>query len=152
MAARGGQESVVANIQAAMPHLEGSYSLVFLTPDALIGVRDPLGNRPLCLGRVNGAWVLASESCALETVGAQFEREVEPGEIVVITAEGVQSIRGQQSRRRALCLFEYVYLARADSIIEGQAGVRGALGDGPAARARAPGRGPTWWSACRSAH
>ena len=118
LAARGGQESVVANIQAAMPHLEGSYSLVFLTRDALIGVRDPLGNRPLCVGRVNGAWVLASESCALETVGAQFEREVDPGEIVVITAEGVQSIRGQQSRRRALCLFEYVYLARADSIIE----------------------------------
>ena len=118
LAATGGQESVVANVQAAMPHLEGSYSLVFLTQEGLIGVRDPLGNRPLCLGRVNGAWVLASESCALETVGAQFEREVEPGEIIVITAEGVRSIRGQRSRRRALCLFEYVYLARADSIIE----------------------------------
>ncbi|MAG36913.1 MAG: amidophosphoribosyltransferase [Dehalococcoidia bacterium] len=118
LAATGGQDSVVANIQAAMPRLEGSYSLVFLTKDAVIGVRDPLGNRPLCVGRVNGAWVLASESCALETVGAQFEREVAPGEIVVITAEGIESVHGQPSRRQALCLFEYVYLARPDSIIE----------------------------------
>ena len=152
MAARGGQESVVANIQAAMPHLEGSYSLVFLTRDALIGVRDPLGNRPLCVGRVNGAWVLASESCALETVGAQFEREVDPGEIVVITAEGVQSIRGQQSRRPGALPVRVRLLSPRGQHHRGQAGVRGTLGDGPATRARASSRGRRgdWRAALRA--
>jgi amidophosphoribosyltransferase len=102
-----------------MPHLIGSYSLVMLTRDQLIGARDPLGNRPLCLGRRDDAWVLASESCALDTVGAQFVREVEPGEVVVIDADGVSSHRAPvDTRRRALCLFEFIYLARQDSLIE----------------------------------
>jgi len=115
-----------------MPKLIGSYSLVMLTKDTLIGARDPLGNRPLCIGkRVVGdpagqgsagrghSWVLASESCALDTVGAQFIREVDPGEVVVIDAEGIHSHRAPvDTRRHALCLFEFIYLARADSVIE----------------------------------
>ncbi|MGH2350959.1 MAG: amidophosphoribosyltransferase [Chloroflexota bacterium] len=106
-------------IAAALPRFVGSYSLVMLTRDQVIGARDPLGNRPLCIGRREHAWVLASESCALDTVGAQFYREVEPGEVVVIDANGVGSRRlASHAARRALCLFEYIYLARADSVIE----------------------------------
>jgi amidophosphoribosyltransferase len=102
-----------------MPKLIGSYSLVLLTRDQLIGARDPLGNRPLCLGRRDQAWVLASESCALDTVGAQFIREIEPGEVVVIDAGGVSSHRAPvDASRRALCLFEFIYLARQDSVID----------------------------------
>lgn len=115
-----------------MPKLIGSYSLVMLTKNQLIGARDPLGNRPLCIGKrvvgeagVQGpegkghAWVLASESCALDTVGAQFIREVDPGEVVVIDGDGIQSYRAPvDTRRHALCLFEFIYLARPDSVIE----------------------------------
>jgi amidophosphoribosyltransferase len=104
---------------STMPRLIGSYSLVLLAKDQLIGARDPLGNRPLCLGRREGAWVLASESCALDTVGAQFIREIEPGEVVSIGAEGVRSYRAPvDTTKRALCLFEFIYLARQDSVID----------------------------------
>jgi amidophosphoribosyltransferase len=106
-------------VLATMPRLIGSYSLVVLTKDQLIGARDPLGNRPLCIGRREHAWVLASESCALDTVGAQFYREVEPGEVVVIDANGVSSFHAAvETTRQALCLFEYIYIARPDSVIE----------------------------------
>jgi amidophosphoribosyltransferase len=90
-----------------------------LTGDQLIGVRDPIGNRPLCIGQRDHAWVLASESCALDTVGARFIREVQPGEVVVIDADGVGSHRcpAEAAARRAFCLFEYIYLARPDSLI-----------------------------------
>ena len=108
-----------ARITWAMPRMVGSYSLVMMTRDRLIGARDPLGNRPLCIGRRGHAWVFASESCALDTVGAQFYREVDPGEVVVVDADGVSSHRAPvDTRRHALCLFEYIYLARADSVIE----------------------------------
>jgi amidophosphoribosyltransferase len=111
--------TVAERVCRTMPKLIGSYSLVVLTRDRLIGARDPLGNRPLCLGRRDQAWVLASESCALDTVGAQFIREVEPGEVVVIDAEGVTSHRAPvDTARRALCLFEFIYLARQDSVID----------------------------------
>ncbi|HEU5318038.1 MAG TPA: amidophosphoribosyltransferase [Chloroflexota bacterium] len=106
-------------VTRTMPKLIGSYSLVMLTKHQLIGARDPLGNRPLCIGKRDHAWVLASESCALDTVGAQFIREVDPGEVVVIDADGITSHRAPvDTRRHALCLFEYIYLARADSVIE----------------------------------
>ena len=106
-------------VAAVIPRLIGSFSLVMLTRDQLIGARDPLGNRPLCVGRRDHAWVLASESCALDTVGAQFYREVEPGEVVVIDASGVRTHRTHASAsRHALCIFEYIYLARPDSVIE----------------------------------
>lgn len=104
-------------LMGAMSRFVGSYSLVLLTRDQMIGARDPLGNRPLCLGRRDQAWVLASESCALDTVGAHFEREIEPGEVVVIDERGLRSYR-IEAPRRALCLFEYIYLARPDSVID----------------------------------
>lgn len=107
-------------IRGTMPKLVGAYSLVMTTKDELFGVRDPLGVRPLCIGRINGAWVIASESCALDTVGAEFVREVEPGEIVAIGEYGLRSVVGQESQRSALCVFEYIYFARPDSVINGK--------------------------------
>ena len=107
-------------LRHVMPRLQGSYSLVILSPTELIAARDPFGVRPLCLGQINGHWVVASETCALDTVGAQFTREVEPGEVVVISGDGVEGLRsyqGQRSVKRATCLFEYIYFARPDSVM-----------------------------------
>jgi amidophosphoribosyltransferase len=109
----------VSKIRYVMHRLQGAYSLVLLTNDCLFGVRDPFGVRPLCLGLINGGWVLASESCALDHIGASFIREVEPGEIVAISAGGVQSYR-EPEERHALCIFEYIYFARPDSTINGR--------------------------------
>jgi len=109
----------VGRIKYAMNRLKGAYSLTIMTRDALFGVRDPLGVRPLCLGRVNGGWVIASESCALDHIGASVEKEIEPGEIVSINAGGVDShfiVAG----RRGFCIFEYIYFARPDSVINGR--------------------------------
>lgn len=111
---------LIEKIQHTMPRLLGAYSLVLTTTDKLIGVRDPLGVRPLCVGRLDNGWVLSSESCALETIGAEFVREVNPGEIVVIDENGVTSFAGQPIERRALCIFEYIYFARPDSVINGR--------------------------------
>ncbi len=110
----------VERIRHAMRRLVGAYSLVLLTEDALFGVRDPLGVRPLCLGKLDSGWVLSSESCALDHIGAQFVREVEPGEVVVITANGMRSYKEKRATKRALCIFEYIYFARPDSIIAGR--------------------------------
>ena len=110
----------VDRIRAAMKRLEGAYSLVLMTNDALFGVRDPLGVRPLCLGRLDGGWVLASESCALDHIGARFLREVEPGEVVVIDASGMRSYKVADKGRRGLCIFEYIYFSRPDSMLEGR--------------------------------
>lgn len=108
----------VERVMGGMARFIGSYSLVLLTRDQLIGARDPLGNRPLCLGRREHAWVMASESCALDTVGAQFEREIEPGEVVVIDESGLRTFRIEAlTPRCAFCLFEFIYLARPDSVI-----------------------------------
>lgn len=107
-------------IRYTMPKLLGAYSLVMASKDELFGVRDPLGVRPLCVGNLNGAWVLASESCALDTVGAEFIREVEPGEIVAIGEYGLRSVAGYKGPRSALCIFEYIYFARPDSVIKGR--------------------------------
>ena len=104
-------------ISHVMPRLQGAYSLVIATADALYAVRDPLGIRPLCLGTLNGARIVASETCALDTVGARFVREVDPGEVVEIDDRGVRSIIGQESTRKSLCVFEYIYFARPDSVI-----------------------------------
>jgi amidophosphoribosyltransferase len=107
-------------ISAFMQVAEGAYSLALLTRDALYAVRDPFGLRPLCLGEVEGGYVVASESCALATIGARFVREIEPGEILRIDAKGVKSVIGRVSERKALCIFEYVYFARPDSMLGGQ--------------------------------
>ncbi len=109
----------VDKIRYAMHRLQGAYSLVIMTRHHLFGVRGTLGVRPLCLGAINGGWVIASETCALDHIGANFIREVEPGEIVSITENGVDSYR-EEVGRRALCIFEYIYFARPDSVINGR--------------------------------
>jgi amidophosphoribosyltransferase len=107
-----------SSLTHAVRHIEGAYSLVVMTEDALIGVRDPHGFRPLCLGQIGDGWVLASESCALDLIHAKFVRDVEPGEIVVINKDGVSGMQAfPDQTRRAFCIFEYVYFARPDSTI-----------------------------------
>jgi amidophosphoribosyltransferase len=103
----------------ALRQVEGAYSLAALSADGLIGVRDPLGVRPLVLGRLGDAWILASETCALDIIGADFVREIEPGEIVVINGSGVRSLKPFGRYARRPCVFEYIYFARPDSIMEG---------------------------------
>jgi amidophosphoribosyltransferase len=107
-------------LRRSLPRLEGAYSLVFITRDSVAGVRDQLGFRPLCLGRINDGWILASETCALDTVRAKFEREIEPGEVVIINKDGVDSFIAQISLRKAACMFEFIYFARPDSQMMGK--------------------------------
>ena len=102
---------------SALRKIQGAYSLVMMTEREIIGVRDPFGFRPLSLGRLDGAWVLSSETCAFDLIHAEFVREIEPGEVVVITEEGVKSTYPFKEEQRAFCMFEYVYFARPDSII-----------------------------------
>lgn len=109
---------VVDRLIEALRQIEGAYSLVCLSQDAVIGVRDPLGVRPLVLGKLNDAYVLASESCAFDIIGAEFIRDIDPGEMVVIGASGLQSFRPFQAQKRRLCIFEYVYFARPDSVVD----------------------------------
>jgi len=115
--------TVVDRLIDALKQVIGAYSLVALSNEALMGVRDPLGVRPLILGRIGtegtGGWVLASETCALDIVGADFVRDVEPGEIVVINDQGVHSIRPFTRQPERFCVFEYVYFARPSSLMEG---------------------------------
>jgi amidophosphoribosyltransferase len=102
-----------------LPRLQGAYCLVFMTEKSLYAARDPQGVHPLVLGRLENGWVVASETCALDIIGAAFVREIEPGEFLTIDAAGVNSVRFAESRPRG-CLFEYVYLARPDSAIAGR--------------------------------
>ena len=118
--ARSPGDTIVSKLQHALPQAVGAFSLAILTPDALVAVRDPQGIRPLCLGRLEDGWVVASESCALATVGATFEREIEPGEILVIAGDGVESHRIAPLEERALCVFELIYFARPDSMMRGE--------------------------------
>jgi amidophosphoribosyltransferase len=108
-------------VRETMKQIRGAYSLAILTETELIGVRDPNGVRPLCLGRLdNGKWVLASETCALNTVDATFVRELSPGEIVIIDRDGVRRVPGVPMEREALCMLETIYFARPDSEMYGQ--------------------------------
>lgn len=111
---------IVPKFIDAITRLEGAYSLVGLTQKKMIGARDPLGIRPLCLGDLDGAYILASETCALDIIGARFVREVAPGEVVVITDKGLESHFPFEKPSPRFCIFEYVYFARPDSIIEGR--------------------------------
>ena len=104
----------------ALRQVQGAYSLVVLTDNSLIGVRDPLGIRPLVLGNLGGSHVLASETCALDIIGADFVRDVEPGEMVVISGSGLESLKPFVASERRFCIFEYVYFARPDSRLEGR--------------------------------
>ena len=112
--------NLVEKARFAMGRLAGAYSLVILTKDTLLGVRDPMGVRPLCLGSLDGGWVVASESCALDHLGAQYLRAVEPGEVVLMDSHGLSSFKAATPERRALCIFEFIYFARPDSVIGGR--------------------------------
>jgi amidophosphoribosyltransferase len=113
------EKNWVDRIRYAMHRLQGAYSLAVMTRNRLFAVRDPFGVRPLCLGSINGGWVIASESCALDHIGASLVREIEPGEIVSITENGVDFHR-EETGRKGLCIFEYIYFARPDSVINGR--------------------------------
>jgi amidophosphoribosyltransferase len=116
------EDDVAEALGAAMGELRGAYSLVVLTRDKLLACRDPNGVRPLVLGRIdgNGAWVVASEDCALPIIGARFEREVQPGEVVAVDRSGLREIQALPVGKKALCIFEFIYIARPDSHIYGR--------------------------------
>jgi amidophosphoribosyltransferase len=118
--ARSRRRRIVERFVDALVQIEGAYALVCLTNDMLIGARDPIGIRPLVLGRIGSAYVLTSETCALDIVGAEFVREIENGEIVTITKDGVESHRPFPRRPARPCIFEYIYFARPDSMVGGR--------------------------------
>jgi amidophosphoribosyltransferase len=121
MLAGGEGRSWEEKLRVFMVRAQGAYCLTMLTRDAIFAVRDPWGLHPLCIGRIGDhGWVVASESCALATIGAQFIREVEPGEIVAIGEDGPHTVARMPAPTRAMCLFEYIYFARPDSLVEGQ--------------------------------
>src|SRR6478735_7261126 len=113
------KDTVVDRLTDALRQVQGAYSLVAISQSEVIGVRDPLGVRPLVLGRLGDAWILSSETCALDIIGAEFERDVEPGEIVIIGAGGVRSVMPFERRNGRFCVFEHIYFARPDSVVEG---------------------------------
>jgi amidophosphoribosyltransferase len=113
------KDTVVDRLTDALRQVQGAYSLVALSQNEVIGVRDPLGVRPLVLGRLGQSWILASETCALDIIGAEFERDIERGEIVIIGAGGVRSVMPFEHRDTRFCVFEHIYFARPDSVVEG---------------------------------
>ncbi len=117
-------------IITSLRQVKGAFSLLFLTESSMIGVRDPLGFRPLVLGRLKNSWVLASETCALDLIEAEFIREIEPGEMVIIDEQGLRSLRPFDASRLGRCIFELIYFARPNSVVFGRSvhGVRKALG------------------------
>ena len=105
----------------AMGRLQGAYSLTVMTKDTVYGIRDPMGVRPLCIGKLNGGWVIASETCALDQIDADYVRDVHPGEVVAIDANGLRTVNRRISdHARAPCIFEHIYMARADSVLDGR--------------------------------
>ncbi|HHU83145.1 MAG TPA: amidophosphoribosyltransferase [Firmicutes bacterium] len=112
-------ESLVDAVIRTVEKLEGAFSLVVVSGDTLIGVRDPHGMRPLCLGKLNDTYLLSSESCAFTSLGAKFIRDLHPGEVVVINKDGVMARELKPAAKKALCVFEYIYFARPDSVIDG---------------------------------
>lgn len=118
--ARSRKARVIDRFVDALQQIEGGYALLALTNKKLIGARDPLGIRPLVMGELDGKYVLASETCALDMMGAAFVRDIEHGEVVVITEDGVESFRPFPAKHARPCLFEYVYFARPDSVVNGR--------------------------------
>ena len=112
-------ESIEQAVLRAMERIEGAYSLVIMSPQKLIAARDPHGFRPLCMGDLDGDVVFASESCALDAIGATFVRDIEPGETVVVSAEGIKSLKCGRKCDSSLCVFEFIYFARPDSVVDG---------------------------------
>ena len=111
--------SVEEAVKRAMYQINGAYSLLVMSPRKLIAARDPYGFRPLVMGKINGTYVFASETCALDACGAEFVRDVEPGEIVVVDEKGIRSIKDHCGGKKGLCVFEYIYFSRTDSVIDG---------------------------------
>ncbi|MEC7163940.1 MAG: amidophosphoribosyltransferase, partial [Pseudomonadota bacterium] len=120
LVARSDRGNTLSRFTDALFQIEGAYALVVLTNKKLIGARDPLGIRPLILGQLDGHYILASETCALDIIGAQFVRELENGEIVVITEDGLESVKPFPKLAPRPCVFEYIYFSRPDSIIDGK--------------------------------
>ncbi|MFQ5662880.1 MAG: amidophosphoribosyltransferase [Terriglobia bacterium] len=118
--AQSRQPSIRDALPDALRQVEGAYSLVLLTPDAVFAIRDPRGFRPLCLGRLGDAWVVGSETGAFDLIGAEYVREVEPGELVMLSSAGVESSYFSPPLRHSYCIFEHVYFSRPDSIIFGR--------------------------------
>jgi amidophosphoribosyltransferase len=116
--ARYSQDNMEDSLAKCMIDMKGAFALIIMTEDRLVGVRDHLGIRPLCIGNLNGNYVLASESAAFDTISAEFVRDVKPGEIIVINKEGIQSIQVANPLTSAHCIFEYIYFARPDSTID----------------------------------
>ena len=116
-------ENFYERVVHALRQVSGAFSLLILRENELVAVRDPYGVRPLCLGQVDGAFVVASETCALDLIGAQYIRDVEPGEMVIINERGLTSLKALHSERRAFCIFEFVYFSRPDSYIFGHQNV-----------------------------
>ena len=117
--ARSIQKTIPDRMKDALRLVEGAFSVIAMTRTKLIGVRDPAGVRPLMLGRYKDAWILTSETCALDIIGATYERDIEPGEMVIITDKGVESSRPFDPEESRFCVFEYVYFSRPDSVIGG---------------------------------
>jgi amidophosphoribosyltransferase len=118
--AKSEKKDIKQNIIEAILQLEGAYSLVLIIDDTLVGVRDPYGFRPLCIGKLNDAYIIASETSALDLIQAKYVREVQPGEIVIINKKGLRSIKPIPKKNHAFCIFEYIYFARPDSNIFGR--------------------------------
>ena len=117
--ARIESSSIEEAVIKAVKQLKGAYAAVIMTPSKLIGVRDPMGIRPLCYGRIGNSYAIASESCVFDSLGGEFIRDVEPGEMLVIDKSGIQSHKLDTADKTALCMFEYVYFSRPDSVIDG---------------------------------
>ena len=111
--------SIEEAVLNAMDKIKGAYSMVMMAPSRLIGVRDPRGFRPLCIGKLGENYIITSESCVFDSLGGEFVRDVEPGEMVVIDDEGVHSYKNNCGGKTSLCLFEFVYFARPDSVLDG---------------------------------
>ncbi|OGV95302.1 MAG: amidophosphoribosyltransferase [Nitrospinae bacterium RIFCSPLOWO2_02_FULL_39_110] len=118
--AQSREDSLLNKIVDALSRVRGAYSLLIMTEDELIGIRDPYGFRPLCLGRLKDSYVLASETCAFDLIEASFEREIEPGEIVFINSKGIQTYKPFPVFKKSYCIFEFIYFARPDSNIFGE--------------------------------
>ena len=119
--ARSRKETIEEKVLESLQKIQGAYCLTIMTEDKLIGARDPHGSRPLCIGKLDdGTWILSSETCGLDVNGAEFVRDVAPGEMVVIDDSGLKSYKFRQGEKLASCIFEYIYFARPDSVIDGQ--------------------------------
>ena len=117
LVARSKKDNVEEMIQDALSKVKGAYSVIFNTGDSIVAARDPHGWRPLALGRLRNAWVVASETCAFDIIGAKYERDIQPGEIMVINRKGIKSYFPFKPVKHAFCIFEFIYFARPDSII-----------------------------------